>query len=106
MKLNDKVEKIEETVIGQEYFEGNIHSEWGVVRQLSKGDDKIYEGQSLFLMANGFGRLINPDGSYYIGKFRCDLEDGFGQYFDSDGKLVFQGQWIEGRNIQKFLFLF
>jgi hypothetical protein len=95
MNLNDKIDKIEETIIGSDYFEGktscNKNSEWGVVRYLSKGDDRIYEGQCLLFMADGFGRLINSDGSYYIGQFRCDLENGFRKYFDSDGNLLFQG---------------
>lgn len=47
MNLNDKIDKIEETIIGSDYFEGklscNKDSEWGVVRYLSKGEDRIYE---------------------------------------------------------------
>ena len=37
-------------------------------------------------MAHGFGRLIETDGSYFLGNYLEGSQDGYGKFFDENGE--------------------
>lgn len=44
-------------------------------------------------MPEGFGRVLDSSGEYYIGQYRDTLRHGYGIFVTVDGK-VSQGQWL------------
>ena len=63
------------------YFQTGFHKKGtndtrhGICRFEVK-DDYIYECMYVNDKANGFGRVINPNGNYYIGMFKNDRKHG------------------------------
>ena len=58
----------------------------GVCREeFSSG--QILEGQFVNDYLNGYGRVIYPNGNYYIGMWRHHKKDGPGKYFKKNGKV-------------------
>ena len=41
---------------------------------------------------SGYGRMINPNGMYYIGFWKHDKMNGQGKMY-KDGKLIKDGEW-------------
>ena len=63
---------------------------------LTKGnfnENYIKEGQFENDIMNGFGRVIQTDGSYYVGFYKDDLKHGKGKLYNSNGTLEKDGLW-------------
>lgn len=41
--------------------------------------------------------MVYPDGSYYVGTFTNEKRNGEGKLYDSDGKLVYSGEWQDDK---------
>ena len=46
-------------------------------------------------MRSGYCRQINEDGSCYVGGFYKNKKEGFGTLYDTDFKILMQGQWVD-----------
>ncbi len=58
-------------------------------------DGKKYEGDWKDGAPNKEGRMVYSDGSYYVGGFISDKRHGFGKYYDSTGKELYAGEWMD-----------
>ena len=45
----------------------------------------------------GFGKLIDEDGYYYIGQFKDDLRNGKGTLYNKNGNIIYEGDWINNK---------
>ena len=66
----------------------------GIVREMYKGG-KIFEGQ--YMDDSQWGRMIMPDGSYYIGSLSFNYFEGQGKKVSQDGQVVEEGMWETGK---------
>ena len=57
-----------------------------------------YEGDVNLItrFPEGNGKLINKDGTYYIGEFKCGKYDGKGTLFDKNDQIIYVGYFVEG----------
>ena len=57
-----------------------------------------YEGDVNLItrFPEGNGKLINKDGTYYIGEFKCGKYDGKGTLFDKNDQIIYEGYFVEG----------
>jgi hypothetical protein len=67
----------------------------GVARNFSIENDYIFEGLIYRNSAEGYGRYIKNDGSYYLGSYKDNKRDGYGTLYNPDGEIVFQGIWVK-----------
>ena len=56
-------------------------------------NNQIKEGQYENGNMNGFGRVIESDGSYYVGFYKDDMKHGKGKLYNSDGAFEKDGLW-------------
>ena len=49
---------------------------------------------------NGFGKFYWSDGTQYVGQFRKDSPNGFGKTLSTEGAVLQEGQWLNGKFIQ------
>ena len=45
---------------------------------------------------SNFAKLRN-DGNYYVGQFKRGYQCGEGKEYDKDGKLIYEGKYINGK---------
>ena len=50
---------------------------------------------------NGYARILYEDGSYYIGTFFNNQFDGYGTLSDSEGDVIHQGYFKNGKFINE-----
>ena len=53
-----------------------------------------YTGDYVKNNINGYGKYIWEDGEYYIGQWKNNLRHGKGTLYDSDGKIINKGKWL------------
>ena len=81
----------------------NMH---GIGRYVgSKDDDDQYknyieEGQFENGQKNGYCRVINSSGNYEIGFYKNDKRHGKGKYFNADGTLYEEWEYIDGKRVE------
>ena len=63
---------------------------------LSLGNGDVYSGNTLNDLPHGSGRKETDAGSYYIGEFQYGVEHGYGKWFNKSGRLIREGNWING----------
>ena len=64
-----------------------------------EGERYKYEGEFLKGYMSGYGILTGEDGSRYEGNFLNDVPHGFGKFYETDGSLLFEGQFANGEPI-------
>ena len=47
--------------------------------------------------AEGKGKSIYEDNSYYIGQFKNDMPNGKGIYYDKNGNIRYEGDFVNGK---------
>ncbi|CAD8146693.1 unnamed protein product [Paramecium octaurelia] len=57
----------------------------------------VYTGDQIDNKKHGHGKLLNPDGSGYEGEWFQDLMHGKGELFLSDGRILYKGQFQNGK---------
>lgn len=50
---------------------------------------------------NGMGKEIMPDGSVFIGTFYNNVRNGKGKLYNNTECNVFEGEWIDGKVLEK-----
>jgi len=60
-----------------------------------------FSGKTVNGKKEGNGELNYQDGRRFVGNFANDLPDGYGEYFDSQGKLLGKGIWQNGNLIKQ-----
>lgn len=63
-------------------------------------DGKKYKGNYVNGVKNGYGEMKWPNGRLYKGDWKEGVQEGKGQLFDSNGELLFEGQWKHGQPIE------
>ena len=58
-----------------------------------------YVGDFLNGQKHGNGTLFWRDGIYYEGQFLNNQRHGFGTQYGANGKVVFEGKWMNDRKI-------
>ena len=61
-------------------------------------DTNIQEGHFQNNKLNGFGRVIYPNGDYYVGTFLNHQYNGTGKFVNANGDTI-NGQWANGEYI-------
>jgi hypothetical protein len=61
----------------------------------------VYTGNWENGMANGFGVFLFPNGDRYVGNWKDSKAHGIGSLYKFDGSLLFEGEWMEGKQIEK-----
>ena len=56
-----------------------------------------YEGDFIDNNFEGFGDYYEKDGTFYSGQFKGGLKFGNGIEFNKDGKLIYEGNYINGK---------
>jgi len=79
-----------------EFFRGKRHGKGCFVFD----DGSKYDGEWKDGVYNGQGILINADGKTYRGEFLNGLAHGHGKEIDTNDKVMYEGQWIEGQTAQ------
>ena len=41
--------------------------------------------------------MIDEDGNYYIGQFKDNLRNGKGIYYNKNGNIIYEGDWINSK---------
>ena len=59
----------------------------------------MYEGYFIAGKREGNGKYIWENGEYYIGQFKNDLRNEKGTYYYSNGKIKYEGDWINDKFI-------
>lgn len=81
-------------------YEGEVHNDNFTGKgKLKQTNGNIYEGDFLNDAPHGKGVFNFADGSKYVGGFKKGIFDGFGTAFDKTGKIIYQGNWKEGKFI-------
>ena len=61
--------------------------------------DKVeYEGDFIDDEFEGNGKYYQEDGKYYIGQFKKGKPCGYGKEYDKNGKLVYEGKFVDGKS--------
>ena len=72
----------------KKYDNGNIFIGSVKSRQVNGKNEVIREG---------FGVMIYKDGTKYQGEFINDKVEGYGLYYNKEGRLVYEGYWKNGK---------
>ena len=75
-----------------------------IIQKPENSKNTIIEGEFKNSMINGYGRMIFPDGSYYMGGFKNNLMHGSGIFYDENGIANPCKEWDNGeQEMQKFV---
>jgi hypothetical protein len=77
-------------------------SEWSKketpkVSHLKLSSGYSYWGESRNAIPHGYGKKKLEYKTIYQGEFNEGLENGYGTSYDLDGKISFQGKWVNGK---------
>ncbi|NCD08807.1 MAG: hypothetical protein EOL98_05155 [Negativicutes bacterium] len=61
-----------------------------------RSDGRKYEGEFYHNYAHGKGVFTKADGTSYDGYFQMDKQHGYGIERDKNGKIIYQGEWLNG----------
>ena len=89
MKFNHKQCKDEPYHNNQHYYKQG----YGVLLQ---PNGSIYQGYFVNDYAEGKGKLTNPEGDFYEGEFQYGLANGYGVYTHKNGSR-YEGQWKDDK---------
>ncbi len=92
--MNNQVETIE--------YDGGIYS--GELKDgephgrgtLETSEGHIYSGEWKNGLEDGAGKITFPDGGYFEGSFKEGKRHGEGKFFDAEGELMLEGNWVNG----------
>jgi hypothetical protein len=56
-----------------------------------------YWGESKYAIPHGYGKKKSGYKTIYQGEFNEGLEHGYGTSYDHEGKISFQGKWVNGK---------
>jgi hypothetical protein len=65
--------------------------------RLTNFGGEVYEGKWLAGKQHGFGKYYYSNGNTYAGSWLNGMRHGKGMLVDSDGKRIFIGQWLNGK---------
>lgn len=66
----------------------------------SGGGAKLYDGDWINDRFEGKGKMVDWEENVYVGGFRNWLKDGKGEEKDRNGKVLFRGQWKDGKCVE------
>ena len=56
----------------------------------------MFDGNFINGKKEGDGKYFFKDGNYYIGKFKDDQQNGKGILYNKNGKIMYEGNFING----------
>lgn len=62
----------------------------------SDGKTWVYTGNFIDGHFNGEGTTVWESGEMQVGHYEDDVLNGYGKYYDENGSLVYEGNWING----------
>ena len=73
----------------------------GYIKELDFNNKLNYEGEYLYGLANGKGKIFNDKGKlFFEGECLNGSGNGKGKMFDDHGKLIFEGEFLYGFRIK------
>lgn len=69
----------------------------GSFSYINEGSSITYNGEFTRGEITGFGTMLFEDGSRHVGFFEQGVLDGYGMWYNSDGKIVRKGEFISGK---------